>query len=447
VSSVSETFARFVSETGWETLPQTVRHETKRALLNFIGCALAVADDEAIVAAVRVLSDYSGAARVGLIGRPERLDVMGASFVNAVAGNFLDFDDTHLATVIHPTAPVAPVGLALAERDGRSGADMLAAIALGMEIECRVGLGVAPGQYDRGWHVTATAGVFGAAIAAAKLLGLSPELTAHALGVAASQSAGSVENLPTAAKNVGVGNAARNGVFAALMAREGYAAAPAAIEGRLGWARGMGDEPDIEAMTGDLGQRWEILRNTYKPYPAGVVFHAVIDAGLAIRQAPGFDVDQIERVVVAGDALLLSRGDRAVANERDARVSIHHSAAIALKLGRANMAEFSPPVVFDPAIMALRERVRAQLDPSLPRAAARMDVTFKDGRRLTETVIDPKGGEGNPLSDAEIEAKVRALAAGTSAEKSVDALIELIWRLDEVANVQPEMALLLGHGE
>ncbi len=143
------------------------------------------------------------------------------------------------------------------------------AFILGAEVECRIGNAVSPGHYARGWHITSTCGVFGAAAGCAKLLGLGAAQTAAALGVAASQSAGVVENLPSAAKNVSMGNAARHGLLAALLAEQGYTAAPAAIEGPLGWAHAMGDAPDVSAIVDDLGQRWEFSKNTYKPYPAG----------------------------------------------------------------------------------------------------------------------------------------------------------------------------------
>ncbi len=159
----------------------------------------------------------------------------------------------------------------------------------------------------------------------------------NAIGIAASQSAGIVENLPTAAKNVSVGNAARNGLFAALLAAEGYTASPRAIEGPLGWARAMGDEPDLGRLVDGLGNSWEIAKNTYKPYPAGIVFHAVIDACFDLRTRLNQRIDDIASVTVQGSALLLARGDRQVRNERDARVSIHHCAACALLLGVAGV--------------------------------------------------------------------------------------------------------------
>src|SRR6185437_5074616 len=271
---VGDQLGRFIAGSRWDALPNKLRHEGKRALLNFVGCALGVARTPPIEMAIRVLAPLSGADRVTVLGRAERLDLLGAAFINAVSANLLDYDDTHLRTVIHPTAPVAPAALGLAELRGLSGADVLHALILGMEVECRIGNAVSPGHYARGWHITSTCGVFGSAAASAKLLRLDAERTWHALGIAASQSAGIVENLPSAAKNVSVGNAARNGLFAALLAEQGYTAAPAALEGALGWARAMGDEPDVPEITGDLGDRWEVLSNTYKPYPCGIVMHA-----------------------------------------------------------------------------------------------------------------------------------------------------------------------------
>jgi 2-methylcitrate dehydratase PrpD len=438
--SVSETLGAFVATSSWADMVPGLRHEAKRSLLNFFGCALGVARAGPIEAAVRVLRPFSGPAQASLIGRSERLDILSASFVNAVGGNLLDYDDTHLDTVIHPTAPVAPAVLALAEERGYSGAAVLHAFILGAEVECRIGNGVSPGHYARGWHITATCGVFGAAAASAKLLGLSSNQTAHALGIAASQSAGLVENLPTAAKNIGVGNAARNGLFAALMAQGGYEAAPTALEGPLGWALASGDKPDVSTILGSLGIRWELLKNTYKPYPSGIVFHAIVDACLALRS--DLDPGAIESVVVSGDALLLARGDRVVRNERDARVSIHHTAAVALLFGTAGVREYSFETVDDDRVRAFRSRVRAELAPDLPRGAARVDVTLRDGRRVGATVLHARGSAEHPLSDSDIETKVRDLGRPSGTACDIDGLINAVWRLDAAADVCALMALV-----
>ena len=434
------TLADFVAATVWADIAAQ-SHEAKRSILNFFATALGSAYDPAVTAALRVLVPFSGAATSAVIGRPERLDAMGASFINAISANLLDFDDTHLDTIIHPAAPVAAPVLALAQARGFSGQDVLTAFILGVEVECRVGNAVSPGHYARGWHITSTCGVFGAAAACAKLLGLSAGQISNAIGIAASQSAGIVENLPSAAKNVSVGNAARNGLFAALLAAEGYSASPRAIEGPLGWARAMGDEPDLARLTGGLGKSWEVAKNTYKPYPAGIVFHAVIDACFNLRAK--LNLTDIVSVTVQGSALLLARGDRLVRNERDARVSIHHCAACALLLGAAGVTEFSETTVVRPDIVALREKVRAQLDASLPDGAAHVSIQLRSGETLSEIVMAAKGSLADPLSDRDIEAKLRDCARLGGTNWDIDRIIDDVWRLDMLADVS---SLMRPHG-
>ena len=442
--SATQTLARFITESYFEALPEALRHEGRRSILNHVGCALGVARDPAVVTALEIMRESSGKAVASVYGQHEKLGVMEAAFVNAIASNLLDYDDTHLRTVIHPSAPVAPAVFALAEETGATGAEVLHAFLLGGEVACRIGNAVSPGHYARGWHITASTGVFGAAAAAARLLRLSAEQTADALGIAASQSGSIVENLATAAKNIGVGNAARNGILAARFAARGYRAAPLSIEGPLGWARAMGDEPQLKEITEGLGQRWEIARNTYKPYAAGIVFHAVIDACLELRETLGAAVTQIARVTVAGDALLLARGDRVVRNERDTRVSIHHCAGIALALGRADVADFEMPAVQDTELAALRAKVVAECDASLPRGAARVTIALANGSTHQAYVEHPRGSAERPLSDAELAAKYRANAVLGGMTSDVQAQIAALWALDQAPSTAPLMALLRG---
>ncbi|WP_324417458.1 MmgE/PrpD family protein [Bradyrhizobium sp.] len=420
--------AELVAATSWADIASQ-QHEAKRSILNFFATAIGSAHDPAVTIASRTLSPFSGGATSTIIGRTERLDAMGAAFVNAISANLLDFDDTHPETIIHPAAPVAAPVLALAEARGLAGRDVLVAFILGVEVECRIGNAVSPQHYARGWHITSTCGIFGAAVACARLLGLSADGIANAIGIAASQSAGNVENLPTAAKNVSVGNAARNGLFAALLAQQGYEAAPRAIEGPLGWARAMGDDPDLERLLGGLGRTWEISKNTYKPYPAGIVFHAVIDACFALRSRIG-RIDQIESVTVQGSALLLARGDRPVGNERDARVSIHHCVACSLLIGAAGVSEFARDTVFRPDMARFREKVRAALDSSMPDGAARVSIQLASGNIIAETVMSPRGSLADPLGDRDIEAKLRDGVRTGGSDWSAERIIESVWQLD-----------------
>jgi 2-methylcitrate dehydratase PrpD len=437
-ASVSGALANLVATSSWENVSDQ-SHEAKRSILNFFATALGSSNDPAVASALRVVTPFSGSRTSSVIGRSERLDVLGAAFINAISANLLDYDDTHLDTIIHPSAPVAAPALALAQARNISGRDLLTAFILGVEVECRIGNAVSPGHYARGWHITSTCGVFGAAAACAKLLGLAEDGIANAIGIAASQSAGIVENLSSAAKNVSVGNAARNGLFSALLSEGGYAASARAIEGPLGWARAMGDQPDLGALVNGLGKSWEIAKNTYKPYPAGIVFHAVIDACFKLRAQLGGVIDDIEFITVQGSPLLLARGDRPVITERDARVSIHHSVACVLQCGAAGVREFSEPVVFRPEIVRLREKVTAELDTSLPDGAARVSIRTRSGKILSEEVMSARGSLANPLSDADIETKLREGARLGETKWDPARLIEAVWGLD----TRPDIGLLV----
>jgi 2-methylcitrate dehydratase PrpD len=213
------TLGTFIAQSRFADVPAAVVREAKRSVLNFVGTCLGRRDP-----AIPQMIDAAAAVRQAeavVTGQGDRLDLLNAALVNAVTGNVLEFDDTHQPTVIHPTAPVLPPILALADQRTISGQDLLHAFALGVDVGCRVGNSVSPGHYARGWHITSTCGIFGAAAASARLLGLDAGQIAHALGVAASQASGIVENLPTGAKNIGIGNSARNACLA-ILAAKGY---------------------------------------------------------------------------------------------------------------------------------------------------------------------------------------------------------------------------------
>jgi 2-methylcitrate dehydratase PrpD len=409
---VTEQLAAFLAASRWEDIPEAVRHEGVRSLLNFVGGALGGCQDEAVSLSVRVLTPYFGPAQASVIGRSERPDALNAAFLNAVSANVLEYDDTHLPTVIHPAAPVAPGLLALAERRRVSGIELLHALILGIEAECRIGLAVMPTHYRRGWHITATCGIFGAAAASGKLLGLDQKHMAWALGHAATQSAGLVESLGSMSKSIGVGNAAKNGLAAALFAEAGFTAADRAIEGRYGFAPVTSDSVNLGAITEGFGERWEILGNCYKPYPCGVVLFPVIDACLELRARHVPSPDRIARIVVRGHPLLRERADRpAVETGREAKVSLQHSAAVALLQGAAGMAQYEDACVADPAVRALRARVAFEEDEGIPVESALVTLRLDDGTTLGEHVRHGRGTPGRPMSEAELDAKVRELAA------------------------------------
>jgi len=433
--------ARFLIASRWSEIPAEVRHEAKRALLNFIGAALGGARDAAIEHASAVFGRYSGPAQAGVIGRKERFDMLTAAFLNAASGNVLDFDDTHHPTVIHPTSPVAPPLLALSECERMSGTQLLHALVLGIEVACRLGNSVSPGHYTRGWHITSTCGAVGAAAAAGHILGLGHERMIWALGLGANQACGLVESLGSMAKSVSVGNAARNGLVAALLAREGYTAAPHTLEGPRGFAQVMGESPDLDALTRDLGSRWEVMCNALKPYPSGVVLHSVIDACLALRERLAPSPEAIARVRIYGHPLLRQRADRpGPRSGREAAVSAHHSAAVCFIHGAAGVAQYTDACTNDPAVQAFGHRVTMADDPGIAVEGARVTLELTDGSSHTMEIAHALGSLLRPMSDAAVEAKVRALAAGHG--YPIDRLIESVWQLEQSADAAAVVRLV-----
>jgi 2-methylcitrate dehydratase PrpD len=252
--AVTQTLARFAVEARWDDVPDAARHEAKRALMNFFAVALAGCRAPAIEIVLKSLAEFCGRQQATLIGRRERMDALSAAFLNAAAANVSDFCDTHVPTVIHPTAPIAPALFALAQLRRVSGVELLLAFILGVEIECRIGGAISPGHYAKGWHITSTCGVFGAATAAGKLLGLAEGRMISALGHAATQSCGLCECLGWPAKSIGVGNSARNGLWSALLAERGFEGPPEPIAGVQGFLSAMAEPPNWPVLTEGLGE-------------------------------------------------------------------------------------------------------------------------------------------------------------------------------------------------
>ena len=437
--AVTARLARFIVESRWEDIPEAVRHESKRTLLNIFGAAFGGCRDAAIDHALAVLQPFSGPAEATIIGRSERADVLTAAFVNGASANVLDFCDTHHPTIIHPTAPVAPALLAFAERKRCSGRQLLHALLLGLEAECRVGNAVSPWHYAHGWHITSTCGVIGAAVAVGKLLELDAERMACAIGLGANQACGLVESLGSMAKSVSVGNAPRNGIVAALLAERGFTAAPATLEGERGFTRVMGQSADPSAIVRGLGTVWETTKNAYKPYPCGIVLHPVIDALLELRARHELRAENVERVTVRGHPLLRQRTDRKRPRSgREAQVSLQHTAAVCLIYGKAGVAEYSDARAAEPAVQAFGDRVEVNDDASIPVEAIAVSLRTVDGRTLALEVPHALGSLGRPMTDAQLEGKARTHAALNASGVPVDRLIEAVWALDrsdDAANV------------
>ena len=426
---VTKSLASLVAATQYGDLPPAVTHQAKRSLMNFFAVALAGCRDGTMETLLACLAGFSGGRQATLIGRRERIDAPNAAFLNAAGANVLDFCDTHTPTGIHPTAPIAPALLALAELTPVRGSDLLLALVLGQEVACRAGLAISPSHYNRGWHITATCGVLGAAAGCGKLLGLGAEQIVWALGIAVTQSGGLCECLGTPAKSVGVGDAARNGLISALLASRNFAGPPEPLNGAQGYFHALAETPDLSRITDRLGESWEILRTSYKPYPCGFVLHPVLDCVLDWRRAhPAAAVSTVD---VTGNPLLVLRADRPrVSTGREAQVSVQHAVAAALVAGAAGVEQFSDASVGDPEVVALRANVTVKPDESVSTIGAAVSITTADGVTYALSQAAARGSEANPMSDADLEEKLRAAAASWNAQHDIAPLTQAIWKLE-----------------
>ncbi|HTB02393.1 MAG TPA: MmgE/PrpD family protein [Bradyrhizobium sp.] len=439
-SDVTESLARFIVSTRWEDIPAPVRHQARRSLMNFFAVALAGCRTSPVEIALRSLSEFTDSRQATVVGRPERVDVLSAAFLNAASANVHDYCDTHLRTVIHPTAPVAPAVLALAEWRRLSGHELLLAFILGNEIQARIGLAISPSHYNRGWHITSTCGVFGAAAGAGKLAALDERQMVWALGNAATQSAGLCECLGTPAKSLSVGNAARNGLWSALLAEKGFDGPPEPLAGRQGFYNALAEAPDLSLVTDGLGESWEIMATSYKPYPCGFVIHPVLDCVLDWRR--DHPAAEVARTVVRGNPLLAVRTDRPdISTGRESQVSVQHAVAAALVTGKAGIEEFTDASVNDPKVRALRGKVTVERDEAFSTIAAAVEITTADGKvhRLSQAAA--RGSDVNPLDDTGLEEKLRTSAAAWDAGFDATSLISAVWALDRDADVPALMSL------
>jgi 2-methylcitrate dehydratase PrpD len=438
---ITRVLAEFVAthpSRGWS---DAVDHEAHRTFLNWLGCAVGAAHHEAGEAALAAVQMLQPSQQATVLGRGDRVDIASAALVNGITSHTFDFDDTHLKTIIHPAGPVASALLALAEHTGASGRQLIDALVLGIDVSCRVGNVMYPDHYDRGWHITGSTGMLGAAAGCARLLGLDADRTAMALGIAASQPIGMREQFGTMTKPFHPGGAARAGLMAALMAQHGYTASAKALEAPRGMVQTISTKCDWREATDELGERFEISFNSYKPFACGIVIHPSIDACVQLRRQ-GVEPGQVERIELKVHSLVLElTGRKEPADGLQAKFSVYHGCAAGLIFGRAAEEEFADEVVNRADIVALRRKVVATVDDSIDEASADVTAVLTDGRRVPVFVKHAIGSLENPMTDAHLEAKFHGLADSVLGAAQTARLIGACWEVKEAANLRALAAL------
>jgi len=433
--------ASYIVSARHESLPADVRHEAHRALLNYVGCAVGGAREPAVDIAIRTLARYSGPPEAQVLGRSERFDALHASLMNGISSHVHDYDDTTPKNYIHPSSPVASALLAYASTERVSGADFLLAFVLGFEAESRVGNAVYPSHYDVGWHITGTAGVFGAAAAIGKLLGLSEQNMVWALGLAATQAAGLREMFGSMGKAFHPGRSAQSGYLAALLAHDGFTSGEQGIEGPRGFAPVQARTYDLAKITDRIGTHFDLRENTYKPFPCGIVIHPTIDACIQIARRRAIRPSDIATVHLHVAPLVLDLcNKKEISVGLEGKFSVYHAAAIGLVCGKAGLREFTDETVNDADVKAVRLKTVATADPSIAEDAVRVEVELANGQRINQTVDHAIGNLGRPMTDRELEEKFRDQASLVLPAQQVSELIALCWKTGELADVSQLIA-------
>lgn len=449
--------AQYVGDTGLEDFPPAAVDAAKAAITDCLGCALAGSREPL----AEVLCDYirglGGAPAATVIGRGFRTSAPEAALVNGAMAHALDYDDVTYITKTHPSAALIPGALPLAEEAGATGGELLLAYLLGFEVAGAVGEAISPAYYDDlGWHPTGPLGALGAAAAAARLLRLSPERTAMAVSLAASQASGLRQNFGTMTKPYHAGAACRAGVNAAKLVQAGFTAAGDALEGRFGFMRafsgGSGYDPDRAADS--LGRRCFIVESgiEIKKYPCCGSAHLALDATAGLLRRESFAAGQVERIEVLVDfdpprSLIHSRPSDGL----EGKFSMQYCLAALLLDGQVGLATFSDGQVLRPEAQALIPRIEMRRHPgnegqaSWAEAHNRVEVHLKDGRVLTERADRATTGALRGATREEVRDKFRDCAAVALAPPAAESALALLDGLEDVGPVGT-LAALLGGG-
>jgi len=441
----TEALAGFVADIRYEALPAHVVGRLRECFLDFVGIsAFAALNAESSPAFRSAIQGLGSGGSATVIGEARGYPAAHAALLNGAFAHTLDFDDTNLFGALHPGAPVIPAAMAIAEATSASGRDFIEALAAGYEVACRVGAALGPSAYDRGFHITAVAGIFGAVAAAAKLRKAGVGVTANALGLAASQAAGSMQYLDNGAwnKRLHPGFAAQDALTSVALAEAGVLGASAPIEGRYGLLNGYSNAPRPELLTEALGSQWTLVETAIKPYPSCRFTHSAIDAILALRE----QIPPEQRATATLRIRLSPKGFQIVGerlpnkvrpqNIVDGQFSMYFQAATAWATGNCDWVSYE--ALGSPELEALCERTEVVADPTIAFAGAEVSVESTAGT-FAARFNEPLGEPQRPLTWEQVERKFLTMAGPVFGVPAAKALAGSIQRLDE----EPSAAQLI----
>ncbi len=443
----TQRLARFIAETTYPDLPEAVTGHIKLCILDWLGVALAGTAEPASQAIVQLVKDLGGREESTVIGDSYRSSCVNAALANGVTGHAAELDDIHEASVIHPGAPVIPAALAVAERAGASGEELIAAVTVGYEVGIRVAMAVMPSHYEF-WHPTGTCGTFGAAAAAGRLLGLDEGAMRHALGVAGTGASGLIESFGSMGKPFNAGRAARDGVMAVLLAERGFTGPKSILDAAKGYPSATSVQPDLEEIVDALGHRYEAANTIFKRHACCGHTHGAIDAVIYLMNENDLDHRDITEITVGTYPIAVEvvGGNYSPGTSAEAKFSLPYCVAAAATHGSASLDAFTVEEIANPEIRELMGRVKVHVSEELAEArlgCAKVAIQTKAAEVFNMRVDVPKGYPENPLTSAELKGKFRELSRAALTAGRIRELEKTVDALEEVGDVR-ELTVFLG---
>jgi 2-methylcitrate dehydratase PrpD len=431
--------ARYVEKTTYCDLPENVVTHVKRCILDWIGVSLVGCDNPASRIVIQLIREIGGKEESTVIGDPLKNSCINAALANGVTGHASELDDIHEESLIHPAAPVMPAAFAVAERIDANGKDLITAVALGYEVEIRLGKALMPSHYDF-WHPTGTCGTFGAATAAGKLLDLNEDCLTHVFGIAGTEASGLIGSFGTMCKPFNAGLAARDGVTAAILADMGFTSSTSILDNLNGYLYATSHQPNLDKLVVDLGIEYEITNTVFKRHACCGHTHGAIDAVIDLR---------MENKIKPRDIIEIKVGTYPIAvnivgknyNPRtsaEAKFSLPFCIASAAIHGSVGLDAFSNDQIVNQSLRKLMRLVKIYVDDEYNDArlgCAKVMIQTKSEGEFTKQVDVPKGYPEHPLTDSELENKFRHLSLSSLSEKKVSMLEKVINKLEKVGNV------------
>ena len=455
-TEITRTLAKFASNVNYEDLPPDVVDRAKYFCLDFAGVTLNGSTTDSAKAVVRALDDVGRSGPSTIVGTNKRALPEYAAMANGTAFHSIEMDDVNNEASLHPGVVAFPTALAMADIAPVSGKDFISAVVAGYDVIIRLGRALKPKEhYGRGFHPTGTCGAFGGAAVAARLLGLQGDDYTHALGIAGSQAAGSMEYLAQGAwtKRLHPGWSAHSGIWAALLARAGYSGPTTILEGRDGFLNAYSGDPDPSLVLKDLGEEYQVTRTGVKPHACCRYNQGPIDCLLEIGKSNDFQAMDIEEVKIG----VLSQGMRLVAEPVEAKrnpksvvdmqFSMPFAAAVALSYGSASLNEYAIGIPDRPEVRHIMDRVQCVTDPKLDAQTPKLfpawaEVRTSNGRTMRSELTYPKGDPENPVTWDEMRTKFNLLSASVISSQRQKEIISAIDSLEQMDDVRQLASLL-----